>query len=51
MRVKAQVCENLGNHGRIFNCGDECQGGAALRTGGHVDLEHPFEQLGPAGIG
>ena len=23
---------------------------AALRTGNHVDLEHSFEQLGPAGI-
>ena len=23
---------------------------AALRTGNHVDLEHSFEHLGPAGI-
>jgi len=33
------VRENLDDHGGIFNGGDERQGPAALRTGGHVDLE------------
>jgi len=45
---QAQVRENLDDHGGIFNGGDERQGAAALRTVCHVDLKHPFEQLGPA---
>ncbi len=40
---QAQVCENFGNHGGIFNGRDEGQGAAALQTGGHVDREDSFE--------
>ena len=38
-----QMDEDLGHHGGLFDGGHERQGAAALRTGGHVDLEHPFE--------
>jgi len=46
----ARVAKNLGNYRGLFNGGDERQGSTTVGTGGHVDLEHPFEQLGPAGI-
>ncbi len=42
-RGHAQVRENLDDHGGIFKGGDKRQGAAALRTGGHVDREDPFE--------
>jgi len=41
------VRENLGNHGGIFNGGEEGQRAAALRTGGEVDGEDACESLGP----
>ena len=47
----ARVAKNLGNYRGLFNGGDERQGATIEGTGGHVDLEHPFEQLGPARIG
>ena len=50
-RGQAQVGENLDDHGGIFNGRDERQGATTVGTGGHVDLEHSFEQLGPVGIG
>ncbi len=40
--------EDLGDHGGIFDGGDELQGAAALRALLDVDLEYPLEQPGPA---
>ena len=40
---QAQVRENLGNHGGIFDSREDGQRATALRTGGHVDREDPFE--------
>ncbi len=40
---QTQVGENLDDHGGIFNGRDERQGATTVGTGGHVDLEHPFE--------
>ena len=45
------MSENLGNDCGLFDGGDERQGATTLRTGGQFDLEHPFEQLGPAQAG
>jgi len=36
--------EDLGDHGGIFDGGDDLQGTAALGTLFHIDIEHPFEQ-------
>jgi len=36
---QTQMDEDLGHHGGLFDGGHERQGAAALRTGGHVDLE------------
>lgn len=38
-----QMGEDLDHHGGLLDGGNERQGAAALRTVGHVDLEHPFE--------
>ena len=46
-----QMDEDLGHHGGLFDGGNERQGAAALRSGGHVNFEHPFEQLGPPHAG
>ncbi len=43
--------ENLGDHRGIFDGGDDRHGAATVRTVGHVDREHPFEQLGPTQAG
>ncbi len=43
--------EDLGNHGGIYDGGDDLQGPAALGTLLDVDVEHPFEQPGPAHAG
>jgi hypothetical protein len=43
-----EVREDLGDHGGIFDGGDELQGAAALRALLDVDLEYPLEQPGPA---
>ncbi len=47
---QAQMGENLDDHRGLFDGGDERQGATTVGTGGHVDLTHPFEQMGPAGI-
>ena len=38
--------EDLGNHGGMFDGGDDRQGAAAVRTLFNIDSEHPFEQPG-----
>ena len=38
-----QVAQNLGNHGGIFDGGDDGQRPAALRTSGDVDGEDAYE--------
>jgi len=41
--------EDLGDHGRIFDGGDDRQGTAATRGQlRDVDIEYPLEQLGKA---
>ena len=50
-RGQAQVRENLGNHGGIFDGGEDGQRAAALWTGGEVDGEDAFESLRPAHAG
>ncbi len=40
---QAQVRKNLGNHGGIFNGGEDGQRAAVLWTGGEVDREDPLE--------
>jgi len=40
---QAQVAQHLDDHRRVFDGGDERQLTAALRTGGEVDGEDPFE--------
>ena len=47
----ARLGEDLGDHGGIFDGGDDLQGSDALRTLLDVDVEHPFEQPGPAQAG
>jgi hypothetical protein len=42
------VVEDLGNHGRIYDGGDDRQGAAAVGAVFTIDSEHPFEQPGPA---
>ena len=42
------MSEDFVNDRRIFDGGDEPHRGAIVGTGGHVDGEHAFEQLGPA---
>ncbi len=39
--------ENSGNHGRVFDCGDDLEGAAAVGAAFDVDVEHPFEQPRP----
>ena len=42
------MAEDLVDHWRIFNRGDNLQGTAAVGTVFHVDVEDAFEQPGPA---
>jgi hypothetical protein len=37
------MSEDLGDHGRMLDGGDDRQGAAALGAVFQVDLEHPFE--------
>ena len=37
------MSEDLGNHGRMFDGGDDLQGAATLGTLFDIDSEHPFE--------
>ena len=36
--------EDLGDHGRVFDGGDDLQGAAAVGAVLNIDLEHPFNQ-------
>jgi hypothetical protein len=40
--------EDLDDHRRIFDGGDDLQSAAAVRAVFDVDVEDPFEQPGPA---
>ena len=42
------MAEDLVDHRRIFDGGDDLQGAAAVGAVFHVDVEDPFEQPGPA---
>src|SRR5262245_53887634 len=42
------MAEDLDDHRRIFDRGDDLQGAAAVRAVFDVDVEDPFEQPGPA---
>ena len=43
--------ENLGDDPGFFDGGDDLEFAAAMRATFHVDIEHPFEQPGPAHAG
>ena len=43
--------EDLGDHGGIFDGGDDLQGSAALGTLFNIYIEYPFEQPGPSHAG
>ena len=45
------MLEDLGNHGGIYDGGDDRQGAAAVRALFNIDIEYPFEQRGPAQAG
>ncbi len=45
---QAEMSENLGNHCRVFNGGDDLQGATTVGTVVNVDIEYAFEQGGPA---
>ncbi len=47
-RGQTQVGENFDDHGEVCNGREDGQGAAALRTGGAVDREDPFESWRPA---
>ena len=38
--------EDLGNHGGVYDGGDDLQGAATLGTLFNIDSEHPLEQPG-----
>ena len=42
------MAEDLDDHRRIFNRGDDLQGAAAVGAVFDADVEDPFEQPGPA---
>ena len=48
---QAQMGEDFGNDRGTFDGGNDRQGAATVRTVCHIDLKHPFEQLGPAHAG
>ena len=45
------MSENFGNHGGIFNGGNDFQGAATVWAVLDVDIEYAFEQPGPAHVG
>jgi len=47
---QAEMGEDLGDHGGIFDGGDDLQGAAAVGVVLNIDIEHPFEQPGPADV-
>jgi hypothetical protein len=50
-RGHAKMLEDLGNHGGIYDGGDDRQGAAAVGALFNIDIEYPFEQPGPAQAG
>ena len=40
--------KDLGDHGGMFDGDDDLQRAAAVRAFFNIDIEHPFEQPGPA---
>ncbi len=48
---QAEMSEDVGDHGGVFNGGDDFQRAAAVRAFFNIDIEHPFEQPGPADAG
>jgi hypothetical protein len=45
------MAEDLVDHRRIFDGGDDLQGAAAVRAVFHIDIEDPFEQARPTDAG
>ena len=45
------MSENPGNHGGLFDGGDDFQGAATVGAVFEVDIEDPFEEPGPAQAG
>ena len=45
---QAEMGEDPGNHGGVYDGGDDLQGAATIGPVFQVDIEHPFEQPGPA---
>ena len=45
------MLEDLGNHGGIYDGGDDRQGATAVGALFDIDIEYPFEQPGPAQAG
>jgi hypothetical protein len=43
---QAEMREDLGSHGGMFDGGEDRQGAAAVGTLFNIDSEHPFEQPG-----
>jgi len=46
--AQAEMSEDLGDHGGVFDGGDDFQCVAAVRAFFSTDIEHRFEQPGPA---
>ncbi len=42
------MSEDLGDHGGVFDGGDDLQRAAGVRALFNIDIEHPFEQPCPA---
>ena len=47
LRKSAEMGEDLGNHGGMFDGGDDRQGAAAVGTLFNIDSEHP-DATGPS---
>jgi hypothetical protein len=41
------MSEDPGDHGGLFDGGDDLQGAPAIRTVFAIDIKHPFEQARP----
>jgi hypothetical protein len=48
---QTEMGEDLGDHGGMLDGGDDLQGTAAMGAVFYIDLEHSFEQPGPAEAG
>jgi len=40
---QAEMGEDLGNHGGVFDSGNDLQGAATVGAMFHIDIEHPLE--------